>query len=92
GSVGLLDGAKSDQVGSEVSPIDPLIGPLRINGGTMPTHALLPGSPAIDQGNSFGVETDERGDSRPYDFNFVPDAPGADGSDIGAFELDPNQP
>lgn len=30
--------------------IDPLIGPLADNGGTTPTHALLPGSPALDAG------------------------------------------
>ncbi|MGD9635182.1 MAG: choice-of-anchor Q domain-containing protein, partial [Pirellulales bacterium] len=28
--------------------IDPRLGPLRYNGGPTPTHALLPGSPAID--------------------------------------------
>lgn len=29
---------------------DPLLGPLQNNGGPTPTHALLPGSPAIDAG------------------------------------------
>ena len=31
---------------------DPLLGPLQDNGGPTLTHALLPGSPAIDQGSS----------------------------------------
>ena len=48
---------------------DPLLGPLHNNGGPTWTHALLPGSPAIDNGNSFGcldnnihlLTTDQRG-------------------------------
>ena len=38
----------SDQVGMAPNPIDPLLGPLADNGGPTSTHALLPGSPAID--------------------------------------------
>ena len=30
---------------------DPMLGPLQANGGPTFTHALLPGSPAIDAGN-----------------------------------------
>jgi hypothetical protein len=40
--------APTDQVGSEDEPLDPVLGPLRDNGGATPTHALLAGSPAID--------------------------------------------
>ena len=41
---------------------DPLLGPLRENGGPTPTHALLPGSPAIDAGsNVTNRDTDQRG-------------------------------
>jgi hypothetical protein len=58
-----------------------------MNGGPTPTHALLSGSPAIDQGNSFGVHTDQRGHHRPYNYTAIPNAPGGDGSDIGAFEM-----
>jgi hypothetical protein len=87
GSTGFTNGLKADQVGSIASPIDPLIGPLQMNGGPTPTHALLPGSPAIDQGKSFGVHTDQRGYRRPYNYTAIPNAPGGDGSDIGAFEL-----
>jgi len=87
GSTGFINGVNADQVGSIGSPIDPLIGPLQMNGGPTPTHALLSGSPAIDQGNSFGVHTDQRGHHRPYNYTAIPNAPGGDGSDIGAFEM-----
>ncbi len=41
---------------------DPLLGPLQNNGGSIPTLALLPGSPAIDAGlNSACPATDQRG-------------------------------
>jgi hypothetical protein len=88
GSNGFVNGVNADQAGSIANPIDPLIGPLQMNGGFTPTHALLPGSPAIDQGNSFGVHTDQRGHHRPYNYTAIPNASGGDGSDIGAFELD----
>jgi hypothetical protein len=91
GSTGFVNGVNADQVGSIATPIDPLIGLLQMNGGSTPTHALLSGSPAIDQGNSFAMHTDQRGYHRPYDFPSISNAQGGDGSDIGAFELDANQ-
>lgn len=87
GSTGFTNGVNADQVGTDASPIDPLLGPLQMNGGPTATHALLPGSPAIDQGNSFGIHFDQRHDKRPFVFSTIP-APGGDGSDIGAFELE----
>jgi hypothetical protein len=87
GSTGFVNGVKADRVGSIASPINPKLGLLQMNGGPTPTHALLPGSPAIDQGNCFGVHTDQRGWHRPFDYPSIPNAPGGDGSDIGAFEL-----
>ncbi|PWU21747.1 MAG: hypothetical protein C5B50_00910 [Verrucomicrobia bacterium] len=69
------------------SPIDPLLGPLQMNGGFTQTHLLLTGSPAIDQGKCFGVHTDQRGHPRPKR-RLVSRAPGGDGSDIGAVETD----
>ena len=66
---------------------DPMLGPLQNNGGPTQTMALLPGSPAVDAGDSFGISTDQRGDPRPVDFSGVPNAAGGDGADIGAFEL-----
>jgi hypothetical protein len=83
---GLTNGVQHDQVGSSASPLDPLLAGLQSNGGPVPTLALKPGSPAIDQGNSFGLVSDARGAPRPFDFPFIPNAPGGDGSDIGAFE------
>jgi CSLREA domain-containing protein len=41
----------SDQIGTDVVPLDPLLGPLSYNGGPTQTHALLFGSPAIDAGD-----------------------------------------
>ncbi len=48
GLVGIVDGQVGNQVGTAASPIDPLLGPLQNNFGLTETHALLPGSPAID--------------------------------------------
>ena len=75
------------QQGTINNPIHPQLGPLAQNGGGMPTHAVLLTSPVLDAGSSPGLSTDERFASRPYDLSFVPNAPGGDGSDIGAFEL-----
>jgi hypothetical protein len=89
GSTGFTNRRKADQIGSVMSPIDPLLGPLEMNGGFTPTHALLWGSPAIDQGKCFGIHEDQRGERRPYDYPSILNAPGGDGSDIGALELHP---
>ena len=60
---------------------DPLLLALAYNGGTTPTHALDPSSPAIDTGsNPLNLTTDQRG--VPY-ARVVGAA-----ADIGAFELD----
>jgi hypothetical protein len=66
---------------------DPNLGPLANNGGPTFTRALLPGSPALDKGNSFGTTTDQRGGLRPHDMPAVPNASGGDGADIGAYEV-----
>ena len=89
---GFVNGVNQDQVGSIASPVNPLLGPLQNNGGPTFTHALLAGSPAIDAGKSTGLTTDQRGRARPYDYASVANASGGDGSDIGAFELQPNSP
>jgi hypothetical protein len=66
---------------------NPLLGPLQDNGGPVFTHALLAGSPAIDQGkNLSGDATDARGFPRTFDNPFIANAVGGDGTDIGAFE------
>jgi len=75
GSSGFL--IPGDLIGSLAFPLDPKLGPLANNGGPTPTMALLPGSPAIDAGNTATAPpTDERGFPRPA---------GA-AADIGAFE------
>jgi hypothetical protein len=46
--------------------VDPLLGPLGSNGGPTRTHALLPGSIAINAGsNPLGLTTDQRGTGFP---------------------------
>jgi hypothetical protein len=71
---------------------NPMLGPLQDNGGAVFTQALLPGSPAIDQGFNFsGLPNDGRGLGfvRTYDYPAITNAAGGDGTDIGAFELQP---
>lgn len=64
--------------------VDPLLGSLKNNGGPTPTHALLPGSPAIDAGSAADFPAaDQRGVARPVDG----DGDGVAVSDIGAFEF-----
>jgi hypothetical protein len=75
-----------DKAGTPTSPLDPRLEPLAFNGGLTKTHALGINSPAIDRGNAFGSISDQRGLARPYDYADRPNAPGGDGSDIGAFE------
>ena len=70
-----------------------MLGPLQDNGGATATHALLPGSPALDAGNpaapgSGGTScptTDQRGLARPTDGN----GDGTSRCDMGAFEVQP---
>ncbi|MFN3477492.1 MAG: choice-of-anchor Q domain-containing protein, partial [Candidatus Methylomirabilales bacterium] len=64
---------------------DPLLGPLAANGGPTSTHALLPGSPAIDAGSLDcpPPDTDQRGLTRPQDGNGDSIAV----CDIGAYEF-----
>lgn len=65
--------------------VDPKLDTLKDNGGPTSTHALRSGSPAIEGGNSFGSNTDQRGFARPV---VIPDtSPIGDGSDIGAYEV-----
>lgn len=79
-----------DLLGSIDRPLNPKLGPLQDNGGGVPTMALLAGSPAIDQGSSFGFSVDQRGQPRTLDVLAVVNALGGDGTDIGAFECAPS--
>ncbi len=65
---------------------DPGIAPLSDNGGSTLTHALLPGSPAVDTAiDNQCPATDQRGFGRPIDG----DGDGIATCDVGAFELHP---
>jgi hypothetical protein len=57
---------------------DPKLTPLALHGGTVRTHALSTGSPAIDTGTSGGLPTDERGSGYPRVVGAA--------ADIGAYE------
>ena len=78
--------AETDRAGTLEAPLDPRLGDLRDNGGPTDTHALRPRSPALDKGNAFGFDKDQRGEQRPKD-RHKNNAPGGDGYDIGAFEV-----
>jgi hypothetical protein len=64
---------------------DPTLGPLQDNGGPTLTRALLPGSLAIDKGDTSRT-TDQRGAHRPFDDPNSTNGGGND-SDIGAYEF-----
>jgi hypothetical protein len=71
-------GSTGNQIGTAVSPIDPMLGPLQDNGGPTQTMALLAGSPAIDAGGLVHPPAaDQRGQPRIVHGRI----------DIGAFEL-----
>jgi len=71
-------GHETDQVDVPAKALK--LGPLRDHGGPTMTHALLPGSVALDQisGAMCELDTDQRGVTRPQ----------GKGCDIGAFELE----
>ena len=83
--------ANGNFIGDAANPIDPLIGPLQDNGGPTLTHALLPGSLAIDGGdNALAVDpangnaplaNDQRGAPFVRIFGLA--------VDMGAFETQP---
>ena len=67
----------SDVIGTVDFTLDPKLRQLQANGGATATHALLPGSLAIYDGDDDAAPlTDQRGVARPQ----------GGASDIGAFE------
>jgi hypothetical protein len=81
--IGTITGA-NNLVGTSGSPINPLLGPLQNNGGLTFTHALLPGSPAINRGDP--AFTPPPGfDQRGAGFNRVIN----NRLDMGAYEFQP---
>ena len=86
------DGSGFLIAGGDQINTDPMLGPLKDNGGSTFTHAPLVGSPAIDQGKrdtipALTTDTDQRGLLRPVDDPVVSNAAGGDASDIGAVEV-----
>jgi hypothetical protein len=70
--------------------VDPQVSALADNGGPTLTHALEVTSPAIDNGQAFGQEFDQRGRGFPRTFDTGNGTiEGADGTDVGAFEFLP---
>ena len=97
GSTGFAHGVNNDQVGTSAAPVDPKLDGLGLqdNGGPTHTIALQPDSPAIDKGSADGLSgqlaNDQRGVfARSFDDAAVANA--ADGTDVGAFELQPGGP
>ena len=78
----------SGWIAGDLLNVNPMLGPLADNGGSTMTHALLPGSPAINAGsNSVAIDPQTQmpltGDQRGFQ-RFV------DGAvDIGSFEVQP---
>ncbi|WLE97732.1 MAG: choice-of-anchor Q domain-containing protein [Candidatus Electrothrix communis] len=64
--------------GTQSTALTAILSPLADNGGPTKTHALVPGSPAIDLdvNCSAGLVTDQRGEPRPI----------GDGCDAGSYE------
>jgi hypothetical protein len=81
------DGTCSLNTTGDLNNTNPKLGPLRNNGGSTKTQALLSGSPGIDAGNPAGctdnhghlLKTDQIGQPRP-------DKEDTGGCDIGAYE------
>lgn len=76
-----------NQLGLPAAPLDPGLGPLADNGGLTQTHALLPGSTAID-GGDLGLLSPPPADQRGVGFSRIADGDDATDvvSDIGAYE------
>jgi hemolysin type calcium-binding protein len=71
-----------DQVGTAVLPLDAMLDTLGMNGGPTPTHPLLPGSPALDNGSS-----EAPGSSATACKTLDQRGVGRTDCDVGAYEL-----
>jgi hypothetical protein len=91
---GPVNASGNNLIGSTEGPCpsthtgDPRLGPLANNGGRTLTHALLPGSPAIDAGDSTACATLPR-DQRHYLRSVDGDRDGSAVCDLGAYESAP---
>jgi hypothetical protein len=92
------DGSCGLTAPTDLSNVDPMLGPLQDNGGPTQTHALLAGSPAIDRIPSadctwdhdddpatpeVALNKDQRGGWRPREG----DGAAPNGCDVGAYEV-----
>jgi uncharacterized protein YjbI with pentapeptide repeats len=89
--------AAFNQPGDQTGVADPMLGMLADNGGPTMTHAILPGSPAIDAGDPSavaGMGAVPANDQRGMPFGRVFDGDNSNGPriDIGAVELQPLPP
>lgn len=73
----------------DLTGANPMLNTLGDNGGPTETMELQAGSPAIDAGVAAGSTFDQRGRPRTFDDPGVANAATSDGTDIGAFELQP---
>jgi Secretion system C-terminal sorting domain/Right handed beta helix region len=95
--VGVLNGAAfssstQSQAGTTGTPVVITLGTLGNNGGFSQTHRLLTSAPELakDKGSlpSPALTNEQRGTARVIDDGGVANAPGGNGSDIGAYEMD----
>jgi hypothetical protein len=86
GSTGFANGVNGNIVGTIATPIDPLLTPIANNGGATETYALMPGSPAANNGNLL-LAVDSNGQPLTTDQRGVgfPRVVG-NRADIGSFE------
>ena len=86
-SGGIANGVNGNIVG-----VNPRLGPLQNNGGPTMTHALLPGSPAINAGNNCVLTANGCGNGSPALPTDQRGMPRNGDVDIGAFERQTNDP
>lgn len=79
--------AKGDIVGTASIPVEVKLEDLDFYGGFTRSHRPAPDSPVLDQGNRFGLTSDQRGKLRPVNLPGYVNGAGSDGSDIGSFEV-----
>ena len=89
------DGCRLNQA-TDQPGTDPLLAPLALGEGSTAVHVPAAGSPAIDRGTSdpalpgvAPLTADQRGLTRPVDVAGVTNAIAADGTDVGAVEVQP---
>jgi len=87
--LGLATEATGFTGAGDLTGANPMLNALADNGGPTETMELQVGSAAIDAGVAAGSTFDQRGRPRTFDDPGVANAPTSDGTDIGAFELQP---